>query len=153
MNFSLLWSGNQVCSFSLTCHILCLQGQHKTLVLCFFVMQDYNSLTKDIFPLFPFERKQKDGTISNSGSSAEFSKAKNLYITGHSNGAINFWDVSCPLMLPIVSLTQQSEDNFSLSGVLVTALCLVFDLHILISGEQNGMVKFEFDGKKYSSRF
>nr|GMC57331.1 Guanine nucleotide-binding protein, beta subunit [Ipomoea batatas]GMC63937.1 Guanine nucleotide-binding protein, beta subunit [Ipomoea batatas] len=69
--------------------------------------QDYNSLTKDIFPLFPFERKQKDGTISNSGSSAEFSKAKNLYITGHSNGAINFWDVSCPLMLPIVSLTQQ----------------------------------------------
>nr|GMC65920.1 uncharacterized protein LOC109167710 isoform X1 [Ipomoea batatas] len=110
--------------------------------------QDYNSLTKDIFPLFPFERKHKDGTISNSGSSAEFSKAKNLYITGHSNGAINFWDVSCPLMLPIVSLTQQvSEDNFSLSGVPVTALCLVFDLHILISGDQNGMVKFEFDGK------
>nr|GMC95703.1 uncharacterized protein LOC109167710 isoform X1 [Ipomoea batatas] len=113
MNFSLLWSGNQ----------------------------DYNSLTKDIFPLFPFERKQKDGTISNSGSSAEFSKAKNLYITGHSNGAINFWDVSCPLMLPIVSLTQQSEDNFSLSGVPVTALCLVFDLHILISGDQNGMIR------------
>nr|GLL19078.1 uncharacterized protein LOC109167710 isoform X1 [Ipomoea trifida] len=103
--------------------------------------QDYNSLTKDIFPLFPFERKQKDGTISNSGSSTEFSKAKNLYITGHSNGAINFWDVSCPLMLPIVSLTQQSEDNFSLSGVPVTALCLVFDLHILISGDQNGMIR------------
>nr|GMC62540.1 uncharacterized protein LOC109167710 isoform X1 [Ipomoea batatas] len=106
-----------VCSFSLTCHILY------------------------IFPLFPFERKQKDGTISNSGSSAEFSKAKNLYITGHSNGAINFWDVSCPLLLPIVSLTQQSEDNFSLSGVPVTALCLVFDLHILISGDQNGMIR------------
>lgn len=70
-------------------------------------MQDYNSLTKDIFPLFPFERKQKDGTISNSARSVEFSKAKNLYITGHSNGAINFWDVSCPLLLPIVSLTQQ----------------------------------------------
>ncbi|XP_019172348.1 PREDICTED: uncharacterized protein LOC109167710 isoform X1 [Ipomoea nil] len=107
--------------------------------------QDYNSLTKDIFPLFPFERKQKDN------SSVEFSKAKNLYITGHSNGTINFWDVSCPLLLPIVSLTQQSEDNFSLSGVPVTALCLVFDLHILISGDQNGMIRiYKFKAEAFA---
>nr|GLL19079.1 uncharacterized protein LOC109167711 [Ipomoea trifida] len=69
--------------------------------------QDCNPLTKDIFPLFPFKRKEEGGTSSNSVRSVECSKAKNLYVTGHSNGAINFWDVSCPLLLPIVSLTQQ----------------------------------------------
>ncbi|CAH9105937.1 unnamed protein product [Cuscuta europaea] len=103
--------------------------------------QDYNSHAKDIFPLFPFERRQKDGTVSNSAHCVEFSKAKNLFITGHSSGAINIWDVSCPLLLPIVSLTQQTEDNFSLSGVPVTALCHVFDLHILITGDQSGTVR------------
>ncbi|RAL46465.1 hypothetical protein DM860_004744 [Cuscuta australis] len=103
--------------------------------------EDYNSLAKDIFPLFPFEGRQKDGAISNSARCVEFSKAKNLYITGHRNGAISFWDVSCPLLVPIVSLTQQNEDNFSLSGVPVTALSLVFDLHILISGDQSGMIR------------
>ncbi|XP_019172350.1 PREDICTED: uncharacterized protein LOC109167711 [Ipomoea nil] len=103
--------------------------------------QDCNPLTKDIFPLFPFKRKDEGGTSSNSACSVKCSKAKNLYITGHSNGAINFWDVSCPLLLPIVSLTQQSEDNFVLSGVPVTALCLVHNLDILISGDQSGMIR------------
>lgn len=55
-------------------------------------------------PLFPFERAQKDGTGPNS---TQFSKAKNVFVSGHDNGAINFWDVSCPNPLPIVSLTQQ----------------------------------------------
>lgn len=36
-----------------------------------------------------------------------FSKVKNLYITGHSNGAVNFWDVSSPSFIPIFSLKQQ----------------------------------------------
>lgn len=67
-------------------------------------MQDYSSLIKDSIPLFPFERGQKDGTGSNS---TQFSKAKNVFLSGHSNGAINLWDVSCPNPLPIVSLTQQ----------------------------------------------
>jgi len=36
-----------------------------------------------------------------------FSKVQNLYITGHSNGAVNFWDASCPLFTPILQLKQQ----------------------------------------------
>lgn len=100
--------------------------------------QDYIGLIKDSIPLFPFERGQKDGTGSNS---TPFSKAKNVFFSGHSNGAINLWDVSCPNPRPIVSLTQQSEDNLSLSGVPLTALCLTSDLHILISGDQSGMVR------------
>lgn len=106
--------------------------------MLFSMDQDYISLIKDSIPLFPFERGQKDGTGSNS---TQFSKAKNVFLSGHSNGAINLWDVSCPKPLPIVSLTQQSEDNLSLSGVPLTALCLTSDLHILISGDQSGTVR------------
>ncbi|XP_009590622.1 uncharacterized protein [Nicotiana tomentosiformis] len=106
--------------------------------MLFSMDQDYSSLIKDSIPLFPFERAQKDGTGPNS---TQFSKAKNVFVSGHDNGAINFWDVSCPNPLPIVSLTQQSEDNLSLSGIPLTALCLTSDLHILISGDQSGTVR------------
>lgn len=58
-------------------------------------------LAKNSLPLFPFEKSVKDG------SNSPFSKAKNLLITGHSSGAINFWDASCPLLLPVASITQQ----------------------------------------------
>lgn len=61
-------------------------------------------LAKDILPLFPFERSLKDGSNS---TFTPFSKAKNLLVTGHSSGAINFWDASCPLLLPVASITQQ----------------------------------------------
>ncbi|CAN4078591.1 unnamed protein product [Withania somnifera] len=107
--------------------------------MLFSMDQDYSSLIKDSIPLFPFERGQKDGTGS---SSTQFSKAKNVFLSGHSNGAINLWDISCPNPLPIVSLTQQSEDELSLSGVPLTALCLTSDLHNLISGDQSGTVRF-----------
>ncbi|XP_060192272.1 uncharacterized protein LOC132621837 isoform X2 [Lycium barbarum] len=106
--------------------------------MLFSMDQDYSSLIKDSMPLFPFERAQKDGTGSNS---TQFSKAKNVFLSGHSDGTINLWDVSCPNPLPIASLTQQSEDNLSLSGVPLTALCLTSDLHILISGDQAGTVR------------
>lgn len=61
-------------------------------------------VVKESLQLFPFE---KDGSNSNSTTFAPFSKAKNLLITGHSSGAINFWDASCPLLLPIASINQQ----------------------------------------------
>lgn len=64
-------------------------------------------LAKNSLPLFPFERSVKDGSNSNSTTFTPFSKAKNLFITGHSSGAINFWDASYPLLLPIASITQQ----------------------------------------------
>lgn len=62
-------------------------------------------LSKKIPSLFSCEVKQKDGSSSNGFSS--FSNFKNIYITGHSNGAINFWDASSPLLIPIVSFNQQ----------------------------------------------
>lgn len=62
-------------------------------------------LSKRIPSLLSFEAKQKDGSSSTGFSS--FSNFKNIYITGHSNGAINFWDASSPLMVPILSLNQQ----------------------------------------------
>ncbi|KVI08715.1 hypothetical protein Ccrd_012912 [Cynara cardunculus var. scolymus] len=67
--------------------------------------EEYILLSKKIPSLFSFEAKQKDGSPSTTFSS--FSNFKNIYITGHSNGAINFWDASSPLLLPIVSFNQQ----------------------------------------------
>lgn len=101
--------------------------------------EDYISLAKNIPPLFAFESKQRDGTSSTHFSS--FSNFKNLYITGHSNGAINFWDASCPLFLPIISLTQQSEDDSSVSGTPLTALYFDSDSRLLVSGDQSGTVR------------
>lgn len=58
---------------------------------------------KNIPSLFTFDKNAKDGTgFSFSG----FSKVKYLYITGHTNGCINFWDGACPFS-PILSLEQQ----------------------------------------------
>ncbi len=59
---------------------------------------------RNIPPLLPSETKQKDG---NSARFSGFSKVKNLYITGHSDGAINFWDASFPFLIPVLSLKQQ----------------------------------------------
>ncbi|XP_024457936.2 uncharacterized protein LOC7492127 isoform X2 [Populus trichocarpa] len=67
--------------------------------------EDYIRLAKNIPSPFPFEPRPKDGTHSFQFNG--FTKVKNLYITGHSDGAINFWDVSCPFPIPMLSLKQQ----------------------------------------------
>lgn len=96
--------------------------------------EDYSLLAKSVPSLLAFETKPKDGSQSHS-------KVKNLFITGHSDGAINFWDVSCPLFLLILSLKQQNEKDFSLSGIPLTALYYDGTFHVLVSGDQSGMVK------------
>ncbi|KAG9136988.1 hypothetical protein Leryth_013829 [Lithospermum erythrorhizon] len=103
--------------------------------------QDYMTFTTDILQLFPFQTNPKDASVSNQSHSSGFSKAKNLYITGHDNGAIDFWDISWPLLSPIVSLTQQSEDDLSVSGVPLVSLYFDLDQRLLISGDQNGTVR------------
>ncbi|KAG8383717.1 hypothetical protein BUALT_Bualt04G0042900 [Buddleja alternifolia] len=103
--------------------------------------EDFNLIAKNSLPLFPFETSLKEGSNSNSATFSPFSKARNLYITGHSSGAINFWDASCPLLLPIASITQQSDNDFSISGVPLTALCFIYHSHILMSGDQSGTVR------------
>ncbi|KAJ4837935.1 hypothetical protein Tsubulata_022530 [Turnera subulata] len=114
--------------------------------------EDYALMTKGIPSLFPLEAKPKDGTHTNQFTG--FTKIQNLYITGHSDGAVNFWDVSCPLLIPILSLKQQSEDNFSLSGVAVTALYFDGSSRVLISGDQNGMVRiFKLKPEPYATEY
>ncbi|KAL0449691.1 UNVERIFIED_CONTAM: hypothetical protein Slati_1525500 [Sesamum latifolium] len=103
--------------------------------------EDFNMLAKNNLPLFPFERSLKDGSNSNSTTFSPFSKARNLFITGHSSGAINFWDASCPLLLPLASITQQSDNDFNVSGIPLTALYFSYDSHILVSGDKSGTVR------------
>ncbi|XP_021301007.1 syntaxin-binding protein 5 [Herrania umbratica] len=114
--------------------------------------EDYILLAKDIPSLVPLETKSKDGGHSNSYQFSGFGKVKNLYITGHSDGAINFWDLSCPFPIPILSLKQQSEDDFSLSGIALTALYFDGNSRILISGDQSGTVRiFKLKPEPYTA--
>ncbi|KAL1536891.1 hypothetical protein AAHA92_29467 [Salvia divinorum] len=113
--------------------------------------EDFSMLAKDSLPLFPFERSLKDGSNSTSSTFTPFSKAKNLLITGHSSGAINFWDASCPLLLPVASITQQSDNDLSLSGIALTALHFNYESHILVSGDQSGTVRiFTFKSETFA---
>lgn len=112
--------------------------------------EEYILLSKKIPSFLSFEAKQKDGSSSTGFSS--FSNFKNIYITGHSNGAINFWDASSPLLIPIVSINQQSEDDHSLSGVPLTALCYDMEARLLISGDQSGTVRIiKFKPEPYAT--
>ncbi|XP_057530674.1 uncharacterized protein LOC130809064 isoform X2 [Amaranthus tricolor] len=70
-----------------------------------------------------------------------FAKVKNLYITGHDDGTIKFWDVTCLLLIPLVSLTQQNDDESSQSGIAVTAIHYCTSSRLLFSGDKNGMVR------------
>ncbi|CAI9265636.1 unnamed protein product [Lactuca saligna] len=70
---------------------------------------------------------------------------------GHSSGGINFWDASSPLLIPIVSFNQQSEDDQTLSGVPLTALCYDMETCLLISGDQTGTVRiYKFKPEPYA---
>ncbi|KAI3426606.1 uncharacterized protein J3R85_009800 [Psidium guajava] len=114
--------------------------------------EDYLRLVKKVPPLLHLEKNGKDASQINPIPFGGFVKVKNLYVTGHSNGAINFWDMSCPLPLPIFSVEQQSEEDFSLSGVALTALCFDAKHQILVSGDQNGMVRiYKFKPEAYGS--
>ncbi|KAK4261998.1 hypothetical protein QN277_027615 [Acacia crassicarpa] len=114
--------------------------------------EEYVQLLKNYPPLIPIEAKHKDMAILNSSNFTGFSKVKNLYITGHSDGAITFWDASCPLFIPILQLKQQSEQEFSTSGIPLTALYFDTNTPLLVSGDQSGMVRiFRFKPEPYSS--
>ncbi|XP_021911469.1 uncharacterized protein LOC110825315 isoform X2 [Carica papaya] len=97
--------------------------------------EDYLMLGRSIPSLLHFETKAKDGTYPFSG----FTKIKNLYITGHRDGTINFWDVTCPFFIPLLSLKQQTED-YSSNGAALTALYYDGNSRVLLSGDHSGMV-------------
>ncbi|XP_025824906.1 uncharacterized protein LOC112900306 isoform X2 [Panicum hallii] len=84
-----------------------------------------------------FSMKDKGQTLT---SFTNIHKTRNLYITGHLDGTISFWDASCPLLLQIFMIKQQNEDNTS-SGNPITSLQFDMPSSILISGDTSGMVR------------
>uniref|UniRef100_A0A803L1M4 Uncharacterized protein n=1 Tax=Chenopodium quinoa TaxID=63459 RepID=A0A803L1M4_CHEQI len=97
--------------------------------------EGYMSVAKNFPSILPSEAKN-----TSSPHFTGFAKIRNLYITGHSDGTINFWDVTCPLLIPLLSLTQQNEDDLSQSGVAVTAIHYCSASRLLVSGDKSGMV-------------
>ncbi|XP_027193278.2 uncharacterized protein [Cicer arietinum] len=119
-----------------------------------FYSQDeyYRQILKNYPRLIPMETNQKDGINLSSANFSGFSNIKNLYITGHHNGAITFWDASCPFFIPVFQLKQQSEHDYSLSGVPLTELYFDINSLLLVSGDHSGMVRiFRFKPKPYTS--
>ncbi|KAL5752322.1 hypothetical protein ACOSQ2_022829 [Xanthoceras sorbifolium] len=114
--------------------------------------EDYSLLAKSIPSLFPSDTKTKDVSQSHLSHLSGFAKVKNLFITGHRDGALNFWDLSCPLFIPLLSLKQQSENDVSLSGIPLTALYFDGNSRILVSGDQSGMVRiFKFKSEQHAA--
>ncbi|BAT99874.1 hypothetical protein VIGAN_10141300 [Vigna angularis var. angularis] len=112
----------------------------------------YSQLIKNYPPLIPIETNFKDGINFSAANFTGFSNLRNLYITGHSNGAITFWDASCPFFTPILQLKQQAENDVSLSGVPLTELYFDSNSPLLISGDQSGMVRiYRFKPEPYAS--
>ncbi|KAL5099676.1 hypothetical protein RYX36_004003, partial [Vicia faba] len=112
----------------------------------------YSQMLKNYPELFSIETNHRDGISQSSANFSGFSNIKNLYITGHKNGAITFWDASCPLFIPVLQLNQQSENDHSLSGVPLTELYFDIDSLLLVSGDQSGMVRiFRFKPEPYTS--
>ncbi|KAF0891207.1 hypothetical protein E2562_009393 [Oryza meyeriana var. granulata] len=97
--------------------------------------EDYFSSLATKYPWF-LSMKDKHQT---STSSADIHKTRNLYITGHLDGTISFWDASCPLLLQIFMIKQQNEDN-SPSGTPITLLQFDMSSSILICGDRSGTV-------------
>uniref|UniRef100_A0ACD5V3K2 Uncharacterized protein n=1 Tax=Avena sativa TaxID=4498 RepID=A0ACD5V3K2_AVESA len=88
---------------------------------------------------YPWLLSMKDKG-QNSTNITNIHKTRNLYITGHMDGTISFWDASCPLLVQIFMIKQQNEDNTS-SGTRITSLQFDMSSSILISGDQSGTVR------------
>uniref|UniRef100_A0ACD5UUB5 Uncharacterized protein n=1 Tax=Avena sativa TaxID=4498 RepID=A0ACD5UUB5_AVESA len=88
---------------------------------------------------YPWLLSMKDKG-QNSANFTNIHKTRNLYITGHMDGTISFWDASCPLLVQIFMIKQQNEDNTS-SGTRITSLQFDMSSSILISGDQSGTVR------------
>uniref|UniRef100_A0A0E0KU02 Lethal giant larvae (Lgl)-like C-terminal domain-containing protein n=1 Tax=Oryza punctata TaxID=4537 RepID=A0A0E0KU02_ORYPU len=101
-----------------------------------YLFQDYFSSLATKYPWF-LSMKDKHQT---STGSADIHKTRNLYVTGHLDGTIRFWDASCPLLLQNLMIKQQNEDN-SPSGTPITSLQFDMSSSILICGNRSGMVR------------
>ncbi|KAL4186448.1 hypothetical protein AMTRI_Chr09g33920 [Amborella trichopoda] len=91
-------------------------------------------------PFLPLGTKSKDGRSLNCSNFGGFTKIKKLYITGHINGDVNFWDASYPLFQMILSIKLQSEEENNSGGIPITALEFDIDSRVLVTGDQVGTV-------------
>uniref|UniRef100_A0A0D3FYZ8 Lethal giant larvae (Lgl)-like C-terminal domain-containing protein n=1 Tax=Oryza barthii TaxID=65489 RepID=A0A0D3FYZ8_9ORYZ len=101
-----------------------------------YLFQDYFSSLATKYPWF-LSMKDKHQT---STGSADIHKTRNLYVTGHLDGTIRFWDASCPLLLQNLMIKQQNEEN-SPSGTPITSLQFDMSSSILICGDRSGTVR------------
>lgn len=101
------------------------------------------SLDEDYFSSlatkYPWFLSMKDKHQTSTGS-ADIHKTRNLYVTGHLDGTIRFWDASCPLLLQNLMIKQQNEEN-SPSGTPITSLQFDMSSSILICGDRSGTVR------------
>ncbi|XP_020578032.1 uncharacterized protein LOC110023121 [Phalaenopsis equestris] len=104
--------------------------------------EEDNLFIANKFPHFLSADKREN--LAHSSTRFEgFAKARSLYITGHLDGAINFWDASLPVLILMLSIKpQQTEEGNASSNFSVTALHFDFSSQILICGDQNGLVRF-----------
>uniref|UniRef100_A0A1J3IQU5 Syntaxin-binding protein 5 n=1 Tax=Noccaea caerulescens TaxID=107243 RepID=A0A1J3IQU5_NOCCA len=102
--------------------------------------EDYAQLAKDAVPFLPLLTVPKESFPS--AHFPGFTKVKNVYITGHSDGTISVWDMTCPFLIPVLFLKDQSDQDISSRGtVALTALHYDSNTRLLASGDQNGMVR------------
>ncbi|XP_010432265.1 PREDICTED: uncharacterized protein LOC104716576 isoform X2 [Camelina sativa] len=111
--------------------------------------EDYGQLAKDALPFLPFQTVPKEG--SRSAHFPGFTKVKNVYITGHSDGTIGVWDMTCPFPIPVLFLKDQTDQDVSLRGsAALTALHYDSNSRLLVSGDHNGMVRlYRFKPEPY----
>ncbi|KAI4325770.1 hypothetical protein MLD38_031138 [Melastoma candidum] len=114
--------------------------------------EEYAKFARKVPPLLLCNKFARTGINMSTNVCGGLSEVKNLYITGHSNGTIKFWDISCPIPLPIFSMEQQSDGNSSLGGVAVTALNFDVRNRILVTGDKDGVVRiYELKSDSYNS--
>ncbi|ONK55928.1 uncharacterized protein A4U43_C10F2390 [Asparagus officinalis] len=103
-------------------------------------------LLKKYSNLFLVDKRDTNHSSSNFSGFAKTTRY--LCITGHQDGGINFWDASCPLLFPILSIKQQTEDSNAPISTPVTALHFDLSSQTLVTGDQNGLariIKFKKD--------
>lgn len=111
--------------------------------------EDYAQLAKYTAPFLPSQIVSKEA--SRSAHFPGFTKVKNVYITGHSDGSIGVWDMSCPFLVPVLFLKEQADQDISSRGTAaLTALHFDSNSRLLVSGDQNGMVRlYRFKPEPY----
>ncbi|CAH2076634.1 unnamed protein product [Thlaspi arvense] len=111
--------------------------------------EDYAQLAKDAASILPSQTVSKES--SRSAHFPGFTKVKNVYITGHNDGTIGVWDMSCPFLIPVLFLKEQTDQDIPSRGTAaLTALHFDSNLRLLASGDQNGMVRlYRFKPEPY----